>query len=295
MQQCRALICLWDWEMGSVTGHHQPVFSEELCECSELIAPSADGAEEKDSTKWSYSCSLFGLSFPLHADKRVQGVISLRSNGHLFYSSSSVGRSSSRSRSSLGNGRLCVAPDRRDTDRMSSSRSVGSSFTCTWWLKEQTDVSEARGQVCEGDEESERENSMRWGCSTCRSCACVWARPRASGSGSECRLEELMTEGPWRIGVIGAAAELLDHLHLDSALSSAAVIEGVLIVQVPGGVDTDSAQDQPAMTDWRRVPSCAGCSFVVSLRVRARVFLCVHLCIFMSGCVFVCGNGRLSQ
>lgn len=27
--------------------------------------------------------------------------------------------------------------------------------------------------------------------------------------------------------------QLLNHLHLDSALSSAAVIEGVLIVQVP--------------------------------------------------------------
>lgn len=31
------------------------------------------------------------------------------------------------------------------------------------------------------------------------------------------------------------------------------------------GVDTESAQDQPAMTDWRRLPSYAGCSFVVSL------------------------------
>lgn len=28
--------------------------------------------------------------------------------------------------------------------------------------------------------------------------------------------------------------QLLNHLHLDSALSGAAVIEGVLIVQVPG-------------------------------------------------------------
>lgn len=28
--------------------------------------------------------------------------------------------------------------------------------------------------------------------------------------------------------------QLLNHLHLDSALSSAAVIKGVLIVQVPG-------------------------------------------------------------
>lgn len=54
----------------------------------------------------------------------------------LSYSSSSVGRSSSRSRSSLGNGRLCVTAARRDTGLLSSSSSVGSSFTCTEWLQE---------------------------------------------------------------------------------------------------------------------------------------------------------------
>lgn len=51
------------------------------------------------------------------------------------------------------------------------------------------------------------------------------------------------------------------------------------------GVDTEPAQHQPAMTDWRRLPSCAGCSFVVEL---VCVFLYVYLIIFMRVRAFVC-------
>ncbi|TNN63291.1 hypothetical protein EYF80_026467 [Liparis tanakae] len=37
--------------------------SPPLPRCSKLIATATDGGEEKDSTKWSYSCSLFGRVF----------------------------------------------------------------------------------------------------------------------------------------------------------------------------------------------------------------------------------------
>lgn len=93
--------------------------------------------------------SVLKLSFPLRADEGLifLCLVPLVRLGSLSYSSSSVGRSSSRSRSSLGNGRLCVTPARRETGRLSSSSSVGSSFTCTWWLedREQAAVSRVRG------------------------------------------------------------------------------------------------------------------------------------------------------
>lgn len=38
-------------------------------------------------------------------------------------------------------------------------------------------------------------------------------------------------------------------------------------------VDTEPAQEQPAMTDWWWLSSCAGCSFVVN------VFLSVCVCV----------------
>lgn len=60
------------------------------------------------------------------------------------------------------------------------------------------------------------------------------------------------------------------------------------------GADTQPARDQPAMTDWWRLPSCAGCSFVVSLCV---CFLSAYLFIFMTVCVFICvsDDERLGQ
>lgn len=110
---------------------------------------------EKTKTTFSFFSSLFSCKctvahlFPLfpaeERDSRVDFVSRYvpappplsGPSGGLSYSSSSVGRSSSRSRSSLGNGRLCVTPARRETGRLSSSTSVGSSFTCTGWLRGQ--------------------------------------------------------------------------------------------------------------------------------------------------------------
>lgn len=54
------------------------------------------------------------------------------------------------------------------------------------------------------------------------------------------------------------------------------------------GVDTESAQDQPAMTDWRRLPSCVGCSFVVSLCARACVYFSVCISAYLLACVCMC-------
>lgn len=47
-------------DASSIVSHCFPSFSSFSQKCSMLIAPSADGGEKKDSTKWSYSCSLLG-------------------------------------------------------------------------------------------------------------------------------------------------------------------------------------------------------------------------------------------
>lgn len=65
----------------------------------------------------------------------------------------------------------------------------------------------------------------------------------------------------------------------------------VSVCSTVSGVDTEPAQDQPAMTDWWRLPSCAGCSFVVSLCV------CVSAHIYECVCVSLreCDDERLAQ
>lgn len=46
--------------------------------------------------------------------------------------------------------------------------------------------------------------------------------------------------------------QLLNHLHLDSALSGAAVIEGVLVVQVPEGEGIrEEVADQFGLEWWK--------------------------------------------
>lgn len=51
-------------------------------------------------------------------------------------------------------------------------------------------------------------------------------------------------------GVTHLYLQLLNHLHLDSALSGAAVIEGVLIVQVPEGERTREEVANQLGLDW---------------------------------------------
>lgn len=56
-------------DASSIVSHCFPSFSSFSQKCSMLIAPSADGGEKKDSTKWSYSCSLLGGEMGRDVDK----------------------------------------------------------------------------------------------------------------------------------------------------------------------------------------------------------------------------------
>ena len=67
----------------------------------------------------------------------------------------------------------------------------------------------------------------------------------------------------------------------------ACVSVSVGVCSYVSGVDRESAQDQPAMTDWRRLPSCAGCSFVVSLCAVVCFRVCISVHIYECVCLLL--------
>lgn len=134
VKQCSTVLFL---RFESNGGHLNPVwsFSTPSLVCLHFLKNDNENKQKKTFSffsLFSYKCTV--AIFFLFPRRRGIDLIPPSHILAVSYSSSSVGRSSSRSRSSLGNGRLCVTPVRRDTGRLSSSTSVGSSFTCTGWL-----------------------------------------------------------------------------------------------------------------------------------------------------------------
>lgn len=132
-----------------------------------------------------------------------------------------------------------------------SSNSSSSINTAIWvWLAVISTVHEAKCR--------DRRNRTEWGQSQ---------KPGKQGNWSS----NLTFWNPWPVFLFLACA-----LH---------VCVGFGVCSNVSGADTEPARDQPAMTDWWRLPSCAGCSFVVSLCV---FFECVSLHIYDSVCIYMC-------